>query len=316
MSTLNCSNCNASLPIDSDEKYLICEYCGSTNINPFATENHTETFIKETVKNGDAFIALKDYKNALDTFKTLSLEHPSDYRGHWGVVKVLTKNFSDFYIENSDFNEANKYFEKAQITATQKQKGKLENTWNGYCKNRQKHLADKKKATDELAEKKHQEALKKLKAEEKRLAEEKRKNAIHRTVEIIIFGIFIIVNALHLINLIKHSINDISFTDEYTNLVSILLWLGINILIASMVAPIIKSKLCALLPAILAIVHCLYVWGAETCFAFNDCCVAGNDPIAFPFLVVIFAAFCAIPAAIGFGISALIHWIVKKVKGE
>lgn len=107
-----CPSCGANLNIDEGRKKAFCEYCGS----PFIVEDAINNFIGNNTVNvasvgtinvnsgqtadakiqaGEAFLMLQKYQEAYDAFEEACKIRPQDYRGYWGKIRVITRDFTE-----------------------------------------------------------------------------------------------------------------------------------------------------------------------------------------------------------------------------
>ncbi|HKL93992.1 MAG TPA: leucine-rich repeat protein [Clostridia bacterium] len=106
-----CSNCGAQLEINEEKGRGYCPHCGTlfvaekiTNKQVYSTtQNITKniygrekTEAEEYNKNGDVFISLSEYEKAKNAYDKAIELNPADWRGWFGMVKVKTRNFSDY----------------------------------------------------------------------------------------------------------------------------------------------------------------------------------------------------------------------------
>jgi len=98
-----CTNCSAALTVDAAQDAAVCKFCGAAFIVEKAIAYHTN-HIKADVINvfnsdsfnadkladdGEALFALQDFNAAAAKFRKLTTEHPRDYRGWWGLARLL-----------------------------------------------------------------------------------------------------------------------------------------------------------------------------------------------------------------------------------
>lgn len=110
-----CTQCSARLEVDPNCESAVCQYCGTRFVTEKAINNYNITYetnignlsadavyindessSDNRVKSGDTFIKLNNYTSAEEVFSKLSKECPYDYRGWWGLIKVYSRNFTDF----------------------------------------------------------------------------------------------------------------------------------------------------------------------------------------------------------------------------
>lgn len=141
-----CTNCGATIQVDSDSKTGKCEFCGSEYttqdvINNYQINNNYNTVqyvtkningnsaleAEEYIKNGDIFISLNDFKKANEAYSKAIELNPADCFAWFGLVKVATRNFTDF----EDITHYG-YYAKAKKVASRKQEEKIDEIYLPY----------------------------------------------------------------------------------------------------------------------------------------------------------------------------------------
>ncbi|MDD4839523.1 MAG: leucine-rich repeat protein [Clostridia bacterium] len=107
-----CSNCGAQLEINEEKGRGYCPHCGTLFIAEKVTNNQvystTQNITKniygrekseaeDFIANGDVFLSLDEFAKAKNAFDKAIELNPSDWRGWFGMVKVKTKNLTDYY---------------------------------------------------------------------------------------------------------------------------------------------------------------------------------------------------------------------------
>ena len=105
-----CTQCGANIEIDATKEAGICPHCGTAfvtqkvinNQNTYITQNITKhihgkekTEAEEYLANGEIFIKLKDWNEAIKAFMQAAEAAPSNYKCWLGLVRSETKNFTD-----------------------------------------------------------------------------------------------------------------------------------------------------------------------------------------------------------------------------
>ncbi len=119
-----CTNCGATLEIDSAKDAVICPHCSSafiaekainyynttlvTNVETLHAEvvNIAESNQLETlIKSGETFLQFNDFTSAEKAFRKVTEVYPYDYRGWWGRIVCKTKGFLEPILKNNELNE-------------------------------------------------------------------------------------------------------------------------------------------------------------------------------------------------------------------
>lgn len=104
-----------------------------TDFSKTAKKNFTSTpslDLENLVKAAETFINESEYEKAKEKYDRIANEYPSDFRGWWGLVVCMTRNFTLFTINNlSDFR---KYFERGYKYADMETRKELESTYDSW----------------------------------------------------------------------------------------------------------------------------------------------------------------------------------------
>ena len=144
-----CPNCGANIKVDGESKTGRCEFCGAEYItqdviNQYSVNNHYSTVqyvtknmaggtgleAEEYIRNGDVFISLNMYDKAKKAYSQAIELNPGDWRGWFGMVKVCTKNFTDY----EDISHIG-YYENAEKVASPEQREEIEKLYTTYLEN-------------------------------------------------------------------------------------------------------------------------------------------------------------------------------------
>lgn len=174
--SLQCPNCGAPVKVTDESKTHKCEFCGtefttqdvinnyqiSNNYNTvqYVTKNISANSLleaEEYVKNGDIFISLNEYDKAKDAYTKAIELNPADCLSWFGLVKVATKNFTD-YKDTTHYN----YYAKAKKVASPNQAETIESQYLPYQKKRDL-LETEQRLEHERIEQEKQQTLKKKK---------------------------------------------------------------------------------------------------------------------------------------------------------
>lgn len=146
-----CTQCGSKLEIDSAQEAAICPFCKTPFVTEKAINNYNTTNVtnignlhadvvnvsednsrENRVLSGETFIKLKDYGKAEKVFTELTNDFPHDYRGWWGLIKVNSKNFTDFSIDRVIYNRINNLFEKLRAVADTTSVNEIITTYSTY----------------------------------------------------------------------------------------------------------------------------------------------------------------------------------------
>lgn len=144
-----CPNCGAKLELDENMEKGFCMYCGSQILVQDAVQKYKVEIsgrisvegilsAEDFAKNGDTLINIGNYQQAYDSFKELSEKYPDDYRGWWGMIRAITRDFAIMPEEN-DYREnirntAAEYFDYAVKTARDSDRGKITEIYEKWDK--------------------------------------------------------------------------------------------------------------------------------------------------------------------------------------
>ena len=111
-----CTNCGGELQIDNAKDAAVCPYCGSAFIIEKAVNLYNQTYnINANAVNilqqgggrdsadklyeaGLSALNAHNYSLAEKCFGDMKKHYPSDYRGHWGMLRCYSQGYSISYI--------------------------------------------------------------------------------------------------------------------------------------------------------------------------------------------------------------------------
>lgn len=142
-----CINCGSVLDVDPTLEKATCHYCGTTYLVQDAIKHYRtsiEYFYANTVylsggssaqsqlEAAEAFMKLKKYNDALETFEEVCKIAPQNYLGWWGQLRALTENFSKNLKYRKELNRIRDVFEAAEVFMPRDQKETLTAQYNAY----------------------------------------------------------------------------------------------------------------------------------------------------------------------------------------
>lgn len=251
-----CKSCGAPITFDDSLLNGVCEYChtrfvkedivinNNYNLKDAIVIINNENSIDDKLKNAETYLTkLGDYEKAKKIYKSITESNANDYRGWWGLVQVLTKQFTFIRRKKSDFDEIEKYAKNAFSVASEEQRKVLNEKWIPYSRKAKEYI------NKILADEKELKSI-----QEKKINRQKRNKFVRTTISIIlslICNIFLIISAFVI------DISSISST-EIDSLITVLIILGINTIITTILGLIGSTKICSCFPAITSAV-CLGV---------------------------------------------------------
>lgn len=157
-----CTQCSARLEVDPNCESAVCQYCGTRFVTEKAINNYNITYETNIgnlnanvvnlnnessrdnrVKAGDTFIKLNNYTSAEEVFSKLSKECPYDYRGWWGLIKVYSRNFTDFIKDRPQLVKLNSLYDNACAVATPEEKSRMDAIYKPYFAQLDRNLKER-----------------------------------------------------------------------------------------------------------------------------------------------------------------------------
>jgi hypothetical protein len=169
-----CTQCGANLEIDDSLEAAVCKFCNSAfivekainnyntyNQNTYNFENaqlfiQDEKSIENKLKNADVFfIKHNDKQKAFELFEDVSNNAPGDYRGWWGMARVMTEEFTYVAIGSRKFDEILNYTTRALNVAPPDIASRLKKTWDNFSNGVNSHTNDMLAVKEELEKEKN-----------------------------------------------------------------------------------------------------------------------------------------------------------------
>lgn len=142
-----CVSCGSVLDVNPNLEKATCHYCGTTYLVQDAIKHYRtsiEYFYANTVylsggssaqsqlEAAEAFMKLKKYNDALETFEEVCKIAPQNYLGWWGQLRALTEDFSKNLKYKKELNRIRDVFEAAEVFMPRDQKETLTAQYNAY----------------------------------------------------------------------------------------------------------------------------------------------------------------------------------------
>ncbi len=171
---LKCKNCGGDIEFDDSNNYGICQYCGTTfkkeeaqtvnnyynNVSNTTVIYNDETSIEAKLKNAETFLTTVNQKDeAMEIYEYVTKNKPDDYRGWWGLVRVLSEDFSYTALSENEFSVLEKYAGTALKVADESQKNEIAPVWEEYSGKVKQYI---EKTVLEKKHKRHMRLIRKL----------------------------------------------------------------------------------------------------------------------------------------------------------
>lgn len=127
-----CPNCGGSLQVDNSKRAGICPFCKEAYtvedaINNYVTNYNTnvehlhadvvnindEKSVDSRLHAADTFMSLGDYSSAYKVYDEVTKNHPYNYRGWWGLIRVKSSDFQKTPLSSDEFAEMKKLYQNA-----------------------------------------------------------------------------------------------------------------------------------------------------------------------------------------------------------
>lgn len=147
-----CTQCGAQLNVEDSKEAAVCPNCNTAFIVEKAINNYHNTYVtnigsihannvyfsgdqklEEHLRSGVAFLRLANYKSAKEVFQRVTEDYPYDYRGWYGLIRTITKEFTEQCISRGDMQEIQDLLRKIEVVASKEQKNKVFDRVNQYC---------------------------------------------------------------------------------------------------------------------------------------------------------------------------------------
>lgn len=110
-----CAECGAHLSLDSER--AVCPYCGASVETGHST-GYELTVRENLSRDGDEFLEMGETLAAEKCFRKLTAIYPYDYRGWWGLLRLLSADFTREELTAEEYAKAGEYGRKACALAT------------------------------------------------------------------------------------------------------------------------------------------------------------------------------------------------------
>lgn len=142
-----CENCGGLLQVDSSKKAAICPYCGTPYVVQDAINNYitnignlhadvvnvsNDTSAKARIDAAEAFMKLHKYDDAQKAFAEVSMLTPQDYRGWWGQVRAISKEFTEKLDNKSALDKVYSLYKSTLVFVPNQEKYAIEQRFIAY----------------------------------------------------------------------------------------------------------------------------------------------------------------------------------------
>lgn len=125
-----CTECGGEIEVNNEKKLGVCKHCGQpfvveeaiNNYNTYNNYNTTNNYndgsivnivegeSKETLlKNAEIALKIENYDLAKENFEILTKRYPDEYKGWWGLIQSITKNFTYYDLSIDELNQFYSY---------------------------------------------------------------------------------------------------------------------------------------------------------------------------------------------------------------
>lgn len=136
---IKCQNCNGTLQVDSNASSYHCPFCDTTyameqtinqtfqttNIGSATIIDDGSGKIDQEINGGEAFLNLKKYAAAQNTFRALTQSYAHKYRAWWGLARAITEDFTKAPSGYNEFDEVEDAVRSAQRFAPSEEKTQI-----------------------------------------------------------------------------------------------------------------------------------------------------------------------------------------------
>lgn len=147
---IQCKNCGGSLQVEAGAKSYYCPNCRTSyameqtinqtiqNTNIGHIERATiiddgSGKIDQEIYSGEAFLQLRKFNEARDTFQMLTGKYAHKYRAWWGLARAWTENFTRDPQGQSEFFYVSDALESALQLAPADDKPEIQSAIMAYC---------------------------------------------------------------------------------------------------------------------------------------------------------------------------------------
>lgn len=258
---MKCKNCGGIIEVDDDKSTYICKYCDTPYTkedlivnNEFHYHNqfdnatvivNDERSIEARLKNAEFYLTKRgDLYKAQEIYEYVIEYKGSDYRGWWGMVRVLTENFTVELQEREDYEYIKSFADTAMEQAPKEVKEEIQSLWNIYSEKQLKRISKIEKEIEE---------------EQRRIdiytAKKHRNAVIRKTIAIVLS---LASNIAVIAGLFIFDIHKLVF-DNVEPIIAVLIALAVNMVITTILGFIGSTDACCGLPGIAALVSAVVV---------------------------------------------------------
>ena len=154
-----CTQCGATLSIDSAQDAAICSFCNTPFVVEKAINNYNVTnttnigavehlhvegarSVESQLRSAETLMELRDYVKAFKSFKALADDHAYEWRSWWGMARAKTCDYTNVVgLREYEKGDVEEWANRAMQLAPAVEKPRLEKTFNGYkdAYNKAKH---------------------------------------------------------------------------------------------------------------------------------------------------------------------------------
>lgn len=141
---LVCSQCGGNefkqFRFDLNSNSYLCLHCNTTFI-PKPIDEHSST---KKLENAELYFhKFHDLQTSNKYYKEAVELNPENYRGWWGLAKVLSENFTNLSISTTTLNEINDYITKACVVSSEDVGTEIKAIYDNYYKSVTKEISEK-----------------------------------------------------------------------------------------------------------------------------------------------------------------------------
>lgn len=115
-----CPQCGAPLKVVDDKGTLQCEYCNTVSLDGRHSFTHIsrdfDSELTQRLESIETLLKNEYYADAFEAYSQLIATYGKDYRVWQGLTASITRNFTDFYVSNDCFAQAEKFYNTARST--------------------------------------------------------------------------------------------------------------------------------------------------------------------------------------------------------
>ena len=144
-----CTHCGGVLDVDNEKDAWVCKYCNTPfivekavniyNTNTTVKAEHVDYYggkasMEELIQRADAFLVVKDYAKLQNVYEEMTESYPTRYEGWWGMITIITEDFTDFRIFSTGYKDYELYREYHNLTKNEFEKLEKISSMMKLCK--------------------------------------------------------------------------------------------------------------------------------------------------------------------------------------